>query len=51
MHWPNRVWEMGDISPEGKQLWSSREPTKEDKERRRKFEFDYQMREIGRGHE
>ena len=43
-NWPNRVWEMGDVSPEGKQLWYSRAPTREDVERRKAVERAWQKR-------
>lgn len=47
MNWPNRVWEMGDTL-NGKQLWWSREPTKEDHARRREYEEEVTRRILER---
>ena len=38
MHWPTRVWELGDVNPQGKQLWWSRPATPVDTKRRREVE-------------
>lgn len=38
MFWPQRVWEMGDLDSDGKQLWYSRPVTPEDILRRRRCE-------------
>ncbi len=48
MNWPNKVWEHGDISPEGKQLWYSRMLTVADVKRRQKYEDGYREREEAR---
>ena len=45
MNYPNRVWEMGDTSPDGRQLFYSREPTKDDHDRRRELEREYEERQ------
>lgn len=42
--YPARVWEMGGVDKDGKQLWYSREPTAEDHKRRREFEAARQKR-------
>ena len=46
--WPNKVWEPGIITPEGKQLWYSRIVTKADRTRRLEYEDRYRQREIDR---
>ena len=48
MHWPNKVWEPGEISSKGKQLWYSRIVTKEDRLRRQQYEADYLKRQLER---
>ena len=42
--WPTKVWEMGDVDENDKQLWYSTIPTKEDRQRR----IDYQIRYLER---
>ena len=48
MMWPNKVWEPGVISPEGKQLWYSRIVTADDRKRRKEYEDRYIERENNR---
>ena len=44
MHWPNRVWQLGDVNEDGRQLYWSHEPTKDDKKRREEWERDFESR-------
>lgn len=44
MNWPNRVWEMGSVTEDGRQLYWSREPTLDDHRRRREYEAEYNKR-------
>jgi len=44
MEFPNRVWEPTGLNNNGTFLWSSREPTKEDIERRKKIKEEREKR-------
>jgi hypothetical protein len=44
--WPTKVWEPGEITEDGTQLWYSRSPIKEDFERRRAYEVAYNVRQA-----
>jgi len=46
--WPNKVWEPGDISKSGEQLWFSSIVTAEDRKRRLEYEDRYYEREAKR---
>lgn len=48
MNWPNRVWELGDVDGNGKQLWWSREATRADHLRRKKENEEYIARQLKR---
>ena len=41
MNWPNRYWERGDITEDGKQLWYSREVDSADRRLRADYERKY----------
>ena len=45
MTWPNKEWEPGIITSEGKQLWYSRIATPEDMRRRQDYEDGYRERQ------
>jgi len=48
MHWPNKVWEPGEITHSGKQLWFSRIVNAEDRKRRQDYEDRFYEREAKR---
>ena len=46
MMWPSSVWEMGETSKDGKQLWFHRAVTPMDVSRRKDYEREYLERQA-----
>ena len=46
--WPGKVWQPGEITSSGKQLWFSSTVTAEDRKRRQDYEDNFMRREAER---